>query len=341
MKAASLGLASLTLCVAIGLAGCAASRPAPVIERGNNHIDPRAETYTVKRYDTLYSIALEHGMDWQELAALNGITNPGALAAGQVLRVKPQGGQQQATTYATTDGTVQVSPVVVPSAGIEVRPLDGTAVSAAPTTSAGTTAPGAAVEGMKTGPKALKLPYSEQNLAVAQRSAETQSAVTTPSPAPATPTPTAAATPPAAEAAPSATPATPATTAVASVGGINWSWPTSGTVTAKYSDGGSKGVQIGGRLGEPILASANGKVTYVGDGVRGYGNLVIVKHNDEYLSVYAHNRRILVQSGQSVSKGQKIAEMGNGDGNKPLLHFEIRRFGKPVDPLQFLPSRAG
>lgn len=341
MKRAVLGLASLTLTVGIGLSGCASSVPAPVIERGYNRLDPRADTYTVKRYDTLYSIALEHGVEWQELAAWNGITNPSSLAAGQILRVKPPGGAQQTATTAGSEG-VQVNPVAV-SSGIEVRPLDGTAIGPAPDAAAsGTTA--ATVGGdVKTEPKALKLPYSEQNLAAVQKSGmATQPATQVATTAPAT-APTAEA-PPQAPATTPAAPAqatTPAPTAVATVAGINWSWPTAGTVMAKFSEGGSKGLQIGGRLGEPILASANGKVTYVGDGVRGYGNLVIVKHNDEYLSVYAHNRRILVQSGQMVSKGQKIAEMGNGEGNKPLLHFEIRRFGKPVDPLQFLPNRAG
>lgn len=334
MQRAILRLASLTFCVAIGLAGCASTAPAPVIERGNNHLDPRAETYTVKRYDTLYSIALEHGMDWQELAAMNGITNPSTLATGQVLRVKASQGAM--ATAAPADG-VQVNPVAV-SSGIEVRPLDGSAVSPTAPAAGQPTAPGAAA-GVKTEPKALKLPYSEQNLAAIQRSTMTTPAAPVATTPPATTT--AEAPPvPAAEPAP-ATPATPGTTAVATVAGINWSWPTDGALLAKYSEGGSKGVQIGGKLGDAVLASANGRVTYVGDGVRGYGNLVIVKHNDEYLSVYAHNRRILVQSGQTVSKGQKIAEMGNGDANKPLLHFEIRRFGKPVDPLQFLPNRAG
>src|SRR5690606_16783066 len=237
---------------------------------------------------------------------------------------------------------VQVNPVAV-SSGIEVRPIEGSAVGPASSPAVGQPAapatPGA-VAGVKTGPKAYKLPYSEQNLAAVQRSDATAPA------APAAATPPAATTAeapstPAAEPAPAAAPATPGTAAVATVAGINWSWPTDGTLLTKYAEGSSKGVQIGGKLGDPVLASANGRVTYVGDGVRGYGNLVIVKHNDEYLSVYAHNRRILVQSGQTVSKGQKIAEMGNGEGNKPLLHFEIRRFGKPVDPLQFLPNRAG
>ena len=94
------------------------------------------------------------------------------------------------------------------------------------------------------------------------------------------------------------------------------------------------------RLGEAVIASAPGKVVYSGSGLRGYGKLVIIKHNASYLSVYAHNSQILVKEGQSVAKGQKIAEMGDSDSNRVALHFEIRRLGKPIDPLQYLPERA-
>ena len=101
-----------------------------------------------------------------------------------------------------------------------------------------------------------------------------------------------------------------------------------------------KGVGIDGKSGEAVLAGAPGKVVYSGSGLRGYGKLVIIKHNTSYLSVYAHNSQILVKEGQSVAKGQKIAEMGDSDSNRVGLHFEIRRLGKPVDPLQYLPERA-
>jgi lipoprotein NlpD len=334
MTRATVRLWSFVLCAAFGLASCAAHRPAPVIERSASPVsaDQRADTYTVKRFDTLYSIALEHGADWREMASWNGISDPSKLSVGQVLRVKPP----QAAVYASTDGSVQVNPIVVAPA-IEARPLDGSSVSGAPA------APGA-TGALRTEPKGLKLPYSEQNVALVQRGGASATPVAA---APTAATPAAAPSAPAAGESPAAPIKTEpsASTQVASVGatneaaGIQWSWPTNGTLSAKFAEGGSKGVQIGGKLGEPILASAAGKVTYVGDGVRGYGNLVIVKHNDQYLSVYAHNRKILVQSGQSVSKGQKIAEMGNGADNKPLLHFEIRKFGKPIDPLEFLPNR--
>jgi lipoprotein NlpD len=110
-------------------------------------------------------------------------------------------------------------------------------------------------------------------------------------------------------------------------------------VVAPYSEAGNKGLDFGGRVGDPVLAAGDGKVVYAGAGLRGYGELVIVKHNATFLSAYAHNRRILVKEGQQVTRGQKIAEMGNTDSDAVKLHFEIRKQGKPIDPLLYLPKR--
>ena len=119
---------------------------------------------------------------------------------------------------------------------------------------------------------------------------------------------------------------------------LDWAWPTSGKVTAAFSESANlKGIDISGKAGQPVLASAAGRVVYAGAGLRGYGKLVIVKHNNTYLSAYAHNREILVKEGQQVTKGQKIAEMGDTDADHVKLHFEIRRQGKPIDPAKFLP----
>ena len=115
--------------------------------------------------------------------------------------------------------------------------------------------------------------------------------------------------------------------------------PTSAKVTAPYSDGGNKGLDFAGKAGDPVLAAGDGKVVYAGSGLRGFGELIIVKHNATYLSAYAHNRKILVKEGQRVSRGQKIAEMGNTDADSVKLHFEIRKQGKPVDPALHLPKR--
>ncbi|CAH1906136.1 Lipoprotein NlpD/LppB homolog [Candidatus Nitrotoga sp. HW29] len=119
---------------------------------------------------------------------------------------------------------------------------------------------------------------------------------------------------------------------------LEWSMPTSGTLISEFSEVASrKGIDIAGKLGQAIVASSAGKVVYSGNGLRGYGKLVIIKHNKAYLSAYAHNDQLLVKEGQNVSKGQKIAEMGNTDTDQVSLHFEIRRFGKPVDPAKYLP----
>ena len=117
-----------------------------------------------------------------------------------------------------------------------------------------------------------------------------------------------------------------------------WGMPTSGKLIAGFSESDNrKGVDIVGQRGQAVVASASGKVVYSGSGLRGYGKLIIIKHNKTYLSAYAHNDQILVKEGQNVSKGQKIAEMGNTDASQVELHFEIRKFGKPVDPAQYLP----
>ena len=120
-----------------------------------------------------------------------------------------------------------------------------------------------------------------------------------------------------------------------------WGWPSRGAVIGRFSSNGSlnKGIDIAGELGEPVLAASDGSVVYAGSGLRGYGELVIIKHSDTYVSAYGHNRRLLVREGQQVKVGQSIAEMGSTGTDRVKLHFEIRRQGKPVDPLQYLPRR--
>ncbi|QEA13978.1 peptidoglycan DD-metalloendopeptidase family protein [Comamonas flocculans] len=151
--------------------------------------------------------------------------------------------------------------------------------------------------------------------------------------------PAAAATPGQAEPAPAEPAQIPPAPPPAPAGSPQFSWPASGTVLAKFDEGRNKGVDIGGAAGEAVLASADGRVVYAGAGLRGYGNLVIVQHNKTYLTAYAHNQKLLVKEDQNVRRGQKIAEMGNTDADRVKLHFEIRREGKPVDPLRYLPAR--
>jgi lipoprotein NlpD len=118
-----------------------------------------------------------------------------------------------------------------------------------------------------------------------------------------------------------------------------WGWPAAGTVSAGFDEQRNKGLAFSGKLGDPVLAAADGRVVYAGSGLRGYGNLVIIKHNATYLTAYAHNQTLLVKDDQVVRKGQKIAEMGSSDSDQVKLHFEVRKQGKPVDPAKLLPAR--
>jgi lipoprotein NlpD len=121
---------------------------------------------------------------------------------------------------------------------------------------------------------------------------------------------------------------------------VQWQWPAPGKVIETFDETRNKGIDLAGNEGDPVNAAADGEVVYVGNALRGYGNLVIVKHNDEFISAYAHNRQVLVKQGQQVKRGQRIAEFGRSDATRVKLHFEIRRQGKPVDPLRYLPARA-
>jgi lipoprotein NlpD len=120
---------------------------------------------------------------------------------------------------------------------------------------------------------------------------------------------------------------------------VSWGWPAGAPVAAPFDDARNKGLVFRGKAGDPVLAAADGRVVYAGSGLRGYGNLVILKHNTTYLTAYAHNQTLLVKDDQAVRKGQKIAEMGSTDADAVQLHFEIRRQGKPVDPARLLPPR--
>ncbi|MBN3792500.1 peptidoglycan DD-metalloendopeptidase family protein [Burkholderia sp. Ac-20353] len=128
-------------------------------------------------------------------------------------------------------------------------------------------------------------------------------------------------------------------TTVASNGPVTFAWPARGPVLNNFDDAKNKGVNIGGSVGETVKAAADGRVVYAGNGLRGYGNLIIIKHDATYLTAYAHNRALMVKEGDAVTKGQKIAEMGNSDADRVMLHFEVRRQGKPVDPLKYLPAQ--
>jgi len=134
-------------------------------------------------------------------------------------------------------------------------------------------------------------------------------------------------------------PQPPASDAAAALANIAFAWPARGPILGTFDDANNKGINIGGSAGTPVQAAADGRVVYAGNGLRGYGNLIIIKHDATYLTAYAHNRALMVKEGDAVTKGQKIAEMGNSDSDRVMLHFEVRRQGKPDDPLKYLPPQ--
>ncbi len=299
---------------AAALAGCAARAPAPVVDRVPPPAPPPVveappapepkplPTHTVKRGETLVGIALQYGLDYRELAAWNNIVNPNVLSTGQVLIVAAPPGSQPPPGPVTT-------PLALPGPPIEARPLANTDTA-------------------KVEPRGQKMPYTDR--AFAQLMAEAGAATPAP-PTPATPVPTTPVPAPPAPAAPD--PDRSGTDRE----DVDWMWPVKGKVLAPFSES-SKGMDIGGRKGAPVVAAASGRVVYAGAGLRGYGKLIIIKHNNTWLSAYAHNDSLLVKEQQDVRKGQKIAEMGQSDADQVKLHFEVRRVGKPVDPAKILPA---
>lgn len=311
----------LSVLLVAGLfAGCA-SRPLnvpPVVDRSpeiavkpaqgtvGTTADGQTQVYTVKAGDTLYSLARRFNTTPSDLANWNNLGADPRLRVDQVIRVSAPGSATPAVA-STDPGTATSSPVGAET--IESRPIDGPGASTPPVAAPAGNAP------VKSGPLGVKRPYSDATLA--ELSKPDGGAVTT---TPETPIASAPATAPAS-------------------GGVSWAWPSTGKVTEPYAAGKNNGVNIAGKAGDPVLAAADGKVTFAGTGVRGYGNFVIVRHTPDILSVYAHNRVNLVKEGATVTKGQKIAEMGSSDADSVKLHFEIRNDSKPVDPTKFLPER--
>jgi lipoprotein NlpD len=282
----------------VNLAGCIATRPAPVSDRAPppksapppvaqpvlpplKSGDNAAQMYTVKSGDTVFSIAKAHSVDPGDLATWNSLEG-NRIHVGQQLRVN------------SPDG-VATAPMKPAPDVIEARPIDSTPVIADP--------------GMKTSPLGVRVPYSDEAYAeMAKVSPSTTK--------------------------PDVTPSTNSATAADS----DWLWPTNGKIVGNYGSGAHKGISIAGKMSQPVVASAGGRVIFSGTGIRGLGRLIVIKHDKNYLSVYAHNSKLLVKEGQNVNRGQKIAEMGNSDADRVKLHFEIRKQGKPVDPTKLLPQ---
>lgn len=287
------------------LGGCANHVPAPVIDRSSGapasakiattaDVSGTGGGYVVKKGDTLYGIALDHGQDYKDIAAWNNLDNPNYIQVGQSLRVTPPG-----------DTPVAVTRPVTPSAPIETR--------------SATAGAGVNAGAVKRSPLGGKVPYSDEALTRMRQGNQGQSETK----------------PVAGEPKPVEKPAEKPPLASDEV---EWAWPASGKLLAAFTEGGNKGVDLAGKSGDPVLAAAGGVVSYAGAGLRGYGNLVVLRHNATWLSVYAHNSKILVKEKQTVARGQKIAEIGSSDAESPRLHFEIRRQGKPIDPQKLLPA---
>lgn len=300
---------TLLACLAALVGGCASHAPAPVEERGTSAIPAKAASapavaadrsgyYTVKKGDTLYSIALDHGQDYKDVAAWNSLENPNLIKVGQQLRVQPP----------ETAAPVAVAKPVSSSGPVEIRNAPVAAV--------------ANTEMLKREPKGGRQPWSEDALAKARQGDAGTRPVEIKSPA--------VAEKPADK---------PVEKPTVSGEDVDWMWPSPGKLMTPYSEGGNKGIDIAGKAGDPVYAAAGGTVSYAGSGLRGYGNLVVLRHNANLLSVYAHNSKLLVKEKDTVAKGQKIAEIGSSDADSPRLHFEIRRQGKPGDPQKFLPAR--
>jgi len=314
--------------MAMVLAACAARGPAPVVDRLPPQPPPVAQspappvpeppaqkpvaTHTVKRGETLASIALQYGLDYRELAAWNNIVNPNRLEVGRVLALGAPTGVPPTGTAPVT--TPLATPLATPGLPMEARPLANTATA-------------------KVEPRASKVPFTDRALSQMNTSESGPSPLAGDAP------------PPIVAVAPTASPVTsvpPASEPEKATPGtdnedVDWMWPAKGKVLAPFNDT-SKGMDISGKKGAPVLAAASGRVVYAGAGLRGYGKLVIIKHNETWLSAYAHNDNILVKEQQDVRKGQKIAEMGSSDADQVKLHFEVRRQGKPVDPVKVLPA---
>lgn len=306
---------SLLVTLTLTLIACAGIPPAPVIDRDASANKPSAPTpkdagaeksgtdwrpnsYTVKKGDTLYAIGLEFGYDYKEIASANNLTPPYPIKIGQKLILPSNGNAEKV-------GTVTENGVVV------------TPIKTEPVTETKATAP--AVTPILNQPKAMRESYSLEALN------RTTTKVAEP------------VIKPGAKAGESESVASkPSESKVTGEDTVNWSWPTNGKVVASFNEASNKGIDIAGTAGQAIVAASGGKVIYSGSDLRGYGKLIIIKHNKTFLSVYAHNNKLLVKEGQQVTAGQKIAEMGNTDSNTVKLHFEIRQQGKSVDPAKYL-----
>jgi len=281
----------------------------------------------VIRGDTLYGLAFRNGMDFRELAAINGVEAPYTIFVGQILKLR--GDHVRAPMLPRPVVQAPPHPQRTPPSQPLPTPFQSVPSAPAPTEAAPAASPPAPI------------PHA------AQPAPQGVPAPTIPAPRPVTAPVLMSAAPVPMQHVASAPPVAQTPSAaiipadVATVGGVHWRWPAKGSLLDRFmaGDATKQGIDIAGSAGEAVVAASDGVVVYSGSGLVGYGELIIIKHSDEWLSAYGHNRKRLVQEGQRVRGGQPIAEMGSTGAPRDELHFEIRRNGRPVDPIQYLPGR--
>ena len=354
------------------LSGCGGGAfiPAPVSEGVGELLRIKREGgkgYVVREGDTLAAIALESGLDYRDLALWNGIADPDLINTGMVLRITPPSEVPQSAAIAVARQSSSLQPLSGGSSANALQPIaspsenaTGAALSAADNAAgvvgsvggfsanaanaaivAAPLAESLVVGGLpknnsapstlgnapiKSGPVAAVYPYSDAQLRALQNAQ--QQAAQKPLRADVA----------IATAKPPQSPSIQSPKEVRNRYGVKWSWPSDSTVTRQFSEV-SKGLDLAGRRGDSVFAVATGKVVYVGIGVKSYGRLVIIKHENNYLSAYAHNEEIQVQEGDKVQRGDLIATVGDSGADQTMLHLEIRKAGKPVNPTQVLPKR--
>jgi lipoprotein NlpD len=313
--------------------GCASDGPAPVEDRSVDgpHVatasaerrpaPTSADRYRVERGDTLYSIAFRHGVDYRELAGWNGIAAPYTIYVGQELRVTATA---RASTPRTSAATRAPSTAVVAAGSASVPAPTSFAPSRPTAADVPKPTPFEPVAAQPASPP----PAPPKETATAPPVAPVVALTTT--------TPTAPIVEP-----PKPSPAPLPAEPMLPAGEVGWRWPADGQVVGTYAAGDQtrQGIDIAGKAGDPVRAAADGAVVYSGNGLIGYGELIIIKHNPSFLSAYGHNRKRLVKEGDRVKAGQVVAEMGSSSASRDSLHFEIRRNGKPANPVDYLPRR--
>lgn len=336
---------------ALLLAACASEEPAPVVDLSDEppiagrppatpvKPPPLAGIHRVVRGDTLYAIAFRNGLDYRDVAAWNGIVPPYRIYVGQDLRLSPPGSASMSAAPATS--AAAAPRVSEPPAATAVAPPPAKPSAPSPVFEDVPPEPAATATATRQVAEPVATPVGSP------AGTSTPAPGTTGSATVATAKSTGSSGKPESSVATAAKPVTPEPPRIAedsvatTSNGLSWRWPGRGTLASTFVAGDQtrQGIDIAGRAGDPVLAAGDGEVVYSGNGLLGYGELIIVKHNASYLSAYGHNRRRLVQEGDKVKAGQQIAEMGSSAAARDELHFEIRKNGKPVNPLDYLPAR--